>query len=62
MHIVYKILGVKWLNQAAYPASAFVSSDRYGALNPQRFIPPNVTCNYEKTEINPIFAIYKKIV
>ena len=31
---VYKALGFKWLNQAFYPASAFVSADRNEARIP----------------------------
>jgi hypothetical protein len=52
-NIVYKTLGFKWLNQAFYPASAFVSADRNEVRNPQRFIHATVgiNFNYETTII-----------
>ncbi len=34
-----------WLNQAFYPASAFMSADRDEARNPQRFIHAAVIAN-----------------
>ncbi|MEO0075431.1 MAG: hypothetical protein ABIK31_04900 [candidate division WOR-3 bacterium] len=44
-NIVYKTLGVRWLNQMFCPALAFVSADRYEARNPQRFIHATVISN-----------------
>ena len=35
---MYKTLGFKWLHECFCPASAFVTSDRDEARNPQRFI------------------------
>lgn len=31
-------LGFRWLNQVIFPASAFVSTDKDEALNPQRYV------------------------
>ena len=45
-NIVYKTLGFNRLNGAFYPASAFVSADRYKARNPQRFIHATVVHNF----------------
>jgi len=47
-NIVYKALGFKWLNQAFCPACAFVSADRNGARNPQRFIHATVSRHCKK--------------
>lgn len=35
---MYKTLGFRWLFEIFCPASAFVTADRDGARNPQRFI------------------------
>ncbi len=37
-NIVYKTLGLRWLNQTLCHASEFVSADRNEARNSQRFI------------------------
>jgi hypothetical protein len=45
---MYKTLGFKWLREAFYPASAFVTADRDEARNPQRFIHVTVVFNFER--------------
>jgi hypothetical protein len=35
---MYKTLGFRWLFEVFYPASAFATTDRDEARNPQRFI------------------------
>ena len=45
---MYKTLGFRWLIQAFYPASAFVSADSDDARNPQRFIHVTVGNKHEK--------------
>jgi len=49
-NIVYKTLGLRWLNQAFCPASAFVSVDRNEARNPQRFIHATVSHNQNEDQ------------
>lgn len=49
-NIVYKALGFRWLNQAFFPALAFVSADRNEARNPQRFIHVTVVCNGKRQQ------------
>jgi hypothetical protein len=40
---MYKTLGFRWLFEVFYPASAFATTDRDEARNPQRFIHVTVT-------------------
>ncbi len=47
-NIVYKTLGFKWLIQAFYPASAFVSADSDEARNPLLHIASNVSGRCKK--------------
>jgi hypothetical protein len=48
---MYKTLGVKWLFEVFWPASAFATADRDDARNPQRFIHVYVSTNTKKDNV-----------
>jgi hypothetical protein len=55
---VYKTLGVKWLNQAFCPASAFLSADRNEVRNPQRFIHAAVVHKLKKATTQTAHLVF----
>ena len=57
---MYKTLGFRWLFEVFYPASAFATTDRDEARNPQRFIHVTVVANGKITPLKFSPLSYQK--